>query len=224
MKRYSSVMAAIVFLLVISIKLEAVCPRPLVVILMGPPASGKGTQAAILTKEFGIPAISTGELLRENIRAQTALGLEAKSYIDQGKLVPDDKVLAMLFERIAEADAQKGYLLDGFPRTLEQAKAYEKHVGSSVVLLAINIDIPDNLLYERVIERAKIQNRSDDTPAILEERLKNYRMQTEPLLAYYEKENILYRVDGRKPVEKITTEMKAFIQAARQKEGLLCQK
>lgn len=222
MKRFLP-FCTIVFLVFFSISLEASCPRPFIIILMGPPASGKGTQAARLTKELSIPAISTGELLRENRRNKTALGLKAEEFIDKGALVPDDMVLAMLFERIAQNDTKKGYLLDGFPRTVGQAKAYESHVGSSMQILVINIDTPDNVLFERIKERAKVEQRSDDTPAILEERLKNYRTQTAPLIQYFQTKKMLYVVDGLQPVDLITQRIEEIIASEKSKELALCE-
>lgn len=222
MKRFLP-FCTVVFLFLFSITLEASCPRPFVIILMGPPASGKGTQAALLTKKLDIPAISTGDLLRENRRNKTALGLKAEEFIDKGALVPDDMVLAMLFDRIAQNDTKKGYLLDGFPRTVAQAKAYESHVGSSVQILVINIDTPDSVLFERIKERAKVEKRSDDTPAILEERLKNYRAQTAPLIQYFQTKKMLYVVDGLQPVDLIKQRIEEIIASEKRKELAHCE-
>jgi len=192
--------------------LEAINSRPLVIILLGAPASGKGTQAAFLKEKLQIPALSTGELLRENRNNKTKLGLEAEQYIDKGQLVPDEMILGMLFERLNEKDTQKGYILDGFPRTLGQAEAYSAKVGSSVELLVINIDAPDSLLFERIKGRAQKEQRSDDTPAILEERLKNYRLQTAPLVEYYRSQHLLYQINGAEDAAKISSQIMAIIQ------------
>jgi adenylate kinase len=174
-----------------------------VVLLLGAPASGKGTQAKFIAKKLDIPHISTGDLFRENIKNQTKLGIEAQTHIQKGQLVPDDLVLDMLFARIAEPDAKKGYLLDGFPRTVPQAQAYEKHVGNQVNLIAINIEVPDSILLERIAWRQKAEGRVDDTQEVAKERLKVYQDQTAPLIAFYESQGILHKVQGNMSVKDV---------------------
>src|SRR3989338_7936260 len=127
--------------------------KSLIVILMGPPGAGKGTHANSLSKELRLPHISTGDLFREYIRKQTPFGQKAKHFIDQGKLVPDDLVLDMLFERIGHSDCKNGYLLDGFPRTVAQAQAFEQRVGDVSELLALHFAVEDTVLVERITGR-----------------------------------------------------------------------
>jgi adenylate kinase len=210
MKQFFSALA-IVFMMLIAVPAIASSANPLVIILLGPPACGKGTQAKLLTKNLQIPHISTGDLLRENIKENTSLGKKAEGYMENGQLVPDSLILDMLFERIARPDAKKGYLLDGFPRTLLQAKAYEKQVADSVNLVVINLDVPDSVLLQRVEERRQTEGRSDDTQQIALERLKVYRSQTAPLIDYYEAQKVLYRIDGQESVESINKKIMALI-------------
>lgn len=185
--------------------------EPLVIILMGPPAAGKGTQAAVLSKKLLIPAISTGDLLRENLKKGTALGKEAQEYMNKGQLVPDALVLQMVFDRISQHDAQKGYLLDGFPRTINQAEAYETKVAGTVREIVINIDIPDDVAIARIVERSKEQNRADDTTEIAKERLKVYREQTAPLIGYFGKKMILHTVNGEESDQEVTKKIMAIV-------------
>ena len=194
-----------------------------VVILLGPPGSGKGTQAVRITKELGIPHISTGDLFRENIGKHTPLGQRAKEFMDAGKLVPDELVLEMLFDRVARPDCAKGYLLDGFPRTLPQAEAFEKQLDSHTKLIVIDLEVPDEIIVKRAEGRltckecANIHNRyfsppkhegicdkcggsliqrSDDKEEIVQERLRVYHSQTKPLVEYYTNKGLLHRFDG----------------------------
>jgi adenylate kinase len=182
-----------------------------VILLLGAPASGKGTQAKFIAKELNIPHISTGDLFRENIKNKTKLGLEAETTIQQGKLVSDTLVLDMLFARIAQPDAQKGYLLDGFPRTVPQAQAYEKHVGNKVTLIAINFEVPDAILLERIASRQKAEGRVDDTQEIAKERLKVYQEQTAPLIAFYKSQGILHTVQGNASVEDVQKQIMSIL-------------
>lgn len=185
--------------------------KPEVIILLGAPASGKGTQAKFITKELQIPQISTGDLFRENIKNSTPLGKAAQEYINKGQLVPDSLVLNMLFDRIEKPDAQKGYLLDGFPRTVAQAEAYEDKVKDSVNLIAINIDVPEDILYARIAERQKVEGRSDDTQEIASERLKIYKEQTLPLINYYKDKGIYHEVNGNQSILDVQDQIKKIL-------------
>jgi adenylate kinase len=206
-----------------------------VIILLGPPGSGKGTQAVRLTKELGIPHISTGDLFRENISKDTELGKRAKTYMNAGKLVPDELVLDMLFDRVSRPDCQNGYLLDGFPRTLPQAEAYGAKLGDNTVLTVIDLEVPDDVIVKRAEGRltckscgnihnryfsppakegvcdkcgGELIQRPDDQAEVVQERLRVYHEQTKPLVDYYEKKGVLKRLDGTKSPEEVFESLK----------------
>ena len=180
---------------------------PEVVILLGAPACGKGTQAVLLSKDRGLPHISTGDLFRENIERKTELGQKAKGFMDDGQLVPDSLVLDMLFDRIGKSDPSQGYILDGFPRTITQAEALENKLPKDARVIVLNFVVSD----ETIIKRALGRKRSDDTPAIIKERLKNYYAQTAPLIEFYTKKGLLKNIDGEKSCEEVSKELKKAI-------------
>lgn len=187
--------------------------KPTVVVLLGAPGSGKGTQAVKLAKKLNLPHISTGDILRENVKKQTDLGKEAKGFMDSGKLVPDTVVSQMLLARINEPDSKNGYILDGFPRTLSQANDLDKHLGDKVNVIVINLDVPDAKLLERINKRAseKADKRSDDDPQVAAQRLKVYHEQTEPVIGFYKKKGVLINIDGEeKPREVFKAIMSAY--------------
>lgn len=180
------------------------------ILFMGPPGAGKGTQAAIICEEYKIPQISTGDILRSAIKNETELGREAKSYIDAGKLVPDEVVIGIVKSRIQEPDTENGYLLDGFPRTLAQAEALKlmlKNMGQNLDH-AVNLAVPDEELIKRLLSRAEKEGRSDDTEPVIKERLKTYNDSTRPLIDYYGKEGILKEIGGVGSLEEITDRIK----------------
>lgn len=185
-------------------------PTPQVVIILGAPASGKGTQAVQLSKALGIPHISTGDLFRENIKQNTELGQKAKSFIDSGKLVPDDLVLDILFDRISKSDAAQGYVLDGFPRTIPQAVALEKKLPPNAKVTVLNLVVSDDTILKRALGR----QRSDDTPEIVQERLKNYYAQTAPLIEFYTKKGLLKNINGEKQPDEVFAELKKALPSA----------
>lgn len=152
-------------------------------VLLGPPGAGKGTQAALLSEHYGVPHISTGDLFRANIGQQTPLGIEAKRYLDAGDLVPSELTNKMVRERLAEPDAKDGFLLDGFPRSVAQAKALEgmlNDLGTSLdAVLSFQVD------EDVVVERMLARGRADDTEDVIRNRMRVYREETEPLLEYY---------------------------------------
>lgn len=182
-------------------------------LFMGPPGAGKGTQAQIICKEKNIPQISTGEILRAAIAKGTEMGLKAKSYMDAGGLVPDEVVIGIIKDRIREDDAQPGYILDGFPRTIEQADALKGILADmgQALDVAINIVVPDDELISRLLERARKDGRADDTEPVIKNRLKTYNEQTKPLIDYYQAEGVLAEVDGLGGLEEITDRIRAAL-------------
>ncbi len=180
--------------------------RPEIIILLGAPGSGKGTQAVKLSENLKLPHISTGDLFRENLKNNTELGKKAKTYMETGKLVPDEIVEQMLFDRVSKSDAAEGYILDGFPRNLAQAKAFEKELSKKKnVLTVVYIKVSDDELINRIVERGKKSavKRSDDTAEVAKKRLKVYHEETEPLVSYYEKKKNLITIDGAKKPDQV---------------------
>jgi adenylate kinase len=183
------------------------------VIFLGPPGSGKGTQAARLADILHIPHISTGDILRANVSRETPLGQQAKTYMDRGDLVPDQLVLDMVEERLKEPDAQKGWILDGFPRTVSQAQFVEEKLlnsdgnSSEGEVQAINLDVPDDVLVERLLARG----RQDDNEETIRRRLQVYREQTAPLIEFYSDRGQLHDVDGDRSMDEVTACLKKAI-------------
>jgi adenylate kinase len=175
-------------------------------IFMGPPGAGKGTQAQVVADRFGIPAISTGDIFRCNVSQGTELGVEAKRYMDAGEYVPDSVTNLMVRHRIDEPDAEKGFLLDGYPRTLAQVDELDgmiKHTGhrlDAVVVLTVD---PDELV-RRLTARAQSEGRSDDTEDVIRRRQEVYTEQTEPLIEVYRGRGLLHEVDGIGEVDEVT--------------------
>ncbi len=163
-------------------------------VLLGPPGAGKGTQAVILSKKLGVPHISTGDLFRANIGDGTPLGLEAKSYIDAGKLVPTDVTARMVKERLAEDDARDGFLLDGFPRTVEQAEILDGILTEAGVALdgVVNFQVSEDVVVDRMLARG----RADDNEETIRTRLQVYRSETAPLIEHYSDRIITIPAEG----------------------------
>ena len=184
-------------------------------ILLGPPGAGKGTQAKILVEAYGIPHLSTGDILRSAIAAKTPMGLAAKEIMDRGDLVPDEVVNGIISERLDAEDCKPGFILDGFPRTIAQAEALDQMLIDKGVKLDAVIEIKANAdeLVRRVIQRAKESGgaRADDNEEVLRKRLDVYQEQTAPLVAYYAEEGLLKTVDGMEPVDQVTAAIKAAI-------------
>ncbi len=184
-------------------------------IFMGPPGAGKGTQAKIVTTDYGIIQISTGDILRESIRTGKELGLKAKQFMDAGKLVPDEVVIGIVRDRIREKDAADGYLLDGFPRTTQQATALKEMMKAEGQKLnaAVNLDVPEAELISRLLSRAQKEGRADDTEPVIKNRLKTYMDQTLPLIEYYRNEGILKEVNGNGSLEDITERIRTALRS-----------
>lgn len=177
-------------------------------ILLGPPGAGKGTQAKILIDAYGIPQLSTGDILRSAIAAKTPMGLAAKEIMDRGDLVSDDIVNGIVSERLDQDDCQKGFILDGFPRTIAQADALSHMLDDKGMMLdaVIEITADADVLVARIAKRAKESGvaRGDDNEEVLRNRLAVYREQTAPLVDYYRDKGLLKTVDGMLPVDDVT--------------------
>ncbi|HSX03566.1 MAG TPA: adenylate kinase [Rhabdochlamydiaceae bacterium] len=211
---------------------------PLIIILLGPPGSGKGTQADLLKQHYRIPHISIGDILRDNVKNQTSLGKEAKEYMDQGKLVPDRLIIKMTFERIKDLDCKKGYVLDGFPRTMAQATAFRDHIGKNGRILVLSFKISDEAIIERLSKRVtcekcqtpyhlvfsppkkdltcdkcggKLIQREDDKEEVIKKRIDTYREQTAPLVDFYNNQRNLYLLDCNKPKEALYKEILVLV-------------
>jgi adenylate kinase len=184
-------------------------------ILLGPPGAGKGTQAKILIETYGIPQLSTGDILRAAIAAKTPMGLAAKEIMDRGDLVSDTVVNGIISERLDAEDCKAGFVLDGFPRTIAQAGALEDMLEDKGMKLdaVIEIKAKPDVLVERVIKRAKETGgaRADDNVEVLRKRLDVYMEQTAPLIAFYRDKGLLQSVDGMAPVEEVTAAIRAAI-------------
>jgi adenylate kinase len=218
-------------------------------ILLGPPGAGKGTQAERLVEDFGLPHISTGDILRAQVSEGTELGREAKRYMDAGELVPDDVIIGMITDRLTSGDARDGFLLDGFPRNEQQADALNDALDGldrrlTAVLL---IEVPDDDVVRRLAGRrvcvknpshiyhvdfdppkhegvcdqdgARLMQRDDDREEVIRRRLEVYHSQTEPLIAYYDRAGLLRRFDGRRTADEVHAHIRATVATVRLEEG-----
>ena len=205
---------------------------PVKIVLLGPPGAGKGTQAKSISNRYSIPHISTGDIFRKNISEGTPLGIEAKSYMDKGQLVPDEVTINMVKDRLTWEDCKNGYLLDGFPRTVAQAEALQEFLASRNESLdtALSIEVPSEFILERMTGRrvcpscgasyhvkfnppakagvcdvcgSDIVQRKDDTEETVSERLDVYERQTQPLIDFYNDKNLLSTVDGTKAINEV---------------------
>ncbi len=184
------------------------------IILMGPPGAGKGTQAKVIAERLSIPAVSTGDIFRQNVSHETELGLEAKRYLDAGDYVPDEVTNAMVRDRISEADAIDGFLLDGYPRTVSQVTELDAmlesagHSLDAVVVLTVDKDE----VVARLVKRAQDEGRSDDTEEVMRHRQEVYAEQTAPLIERYADRDLLVEVDGMGAVPDVTTRVFAALE------------
>ena len=180
--------------------------------LFGPAGSGKGTQAKFLRRELGVEHIATGEMLRHERSQGTELGQTVAAYLDAGKLVPDEVIVAMIRHRLGDPQADAGFVLDGFPRTVTQARALQQMLASleRPLDVAVVLDVPTEQLISRLALRARLEERGDDTPDVIAERLRIYRDQTEPVLEYLAQSVPVVRLDGAQPVEEVS---QALLQA-----------
>jgi adenylate kinase len=190
------------------------------IILLGPPGAGKGTQSERIVGRFGIPQLSTGDMLRAAVAAGTPVGLQAKSIMESGGLVPDAVVVGIVADRIEEADAKRGFILDGFPRTVEQAIALDRMLSDKGLSLStvVEFKVDEDALVGRIAKRAEETAargqpvRKDDTPEVFKTRLQAYRQQTAPLSAYYAKTGMLRTIDGMKPIDTVTDEVMSVLE------------
>jgi adenylate kinase len=175
-------------------------------IMMGPPGAGKGTQATFVAEHFGIPAISTGDIFRANVADGTPLGVEAKRYMDAGEYVPDEITNKMVRNRIDEPDADPGFLLDGYPRTLAQVEELDGMVEFTGHRLdaAVVLTVDAEEIVQRLLQRAEVEGRADDTEDVIRRRQEVYAEQTEPLIEVYRDRGILVEVDGMGEVDQVT--------------------
>jgi len=182
---------------------------PLNVLLLGPQGAGKGTQAKRIAAEYDIPHISSGEILRAEMQAGTALGLRVKDVYDRGDLVSDDLMIELIRSRLEQADTDNGFILDGFPRTTVQAEALDEMFGEigrnfSVVFA---LQIPDKVAFERLSLRAQLEGRADDTDEAIRRRLENYHRETEPLIEYYRVRGNLVTIHGERSESEVFAEV-----------------
>lgn len=205
-----------------------------VIILLGAPGAGKGTQAQVLKEITNFPHISTGDLFRENLKGNTPIGQKAKSYMEKGALVPDEVVFEMLFDRLNRDDCAKGYILDGFPRSKDQAKVLDEALKGKADILVLDIEVPDQMIIDRLVYRLTCEKcqtpyhakfmppkqsgicdrcggaliqRKDDTEEVIKNRLEVYHNQTEPLIEYYKEQGKLIIIDGTKAKDQITKDI-----------------
>ncbi len=212
----------------------------MILILLGAPGVGKGTQGALISKEYGIPQISTGDILRSEVKNETELGKKAKAYMEKGELVPDDIIIEMMEKRIKEDDCKNGFILDGFPRTVAQAEAFDKMLAKNGLELdkVILIDVPEEEIIDRLTGRricpncgavyhiknnppkvdevcdrcgSKLIQRDDDREDVVKKRLEVYKKSTMPLIDYYTKTSKLVRVDGTGEIEEIFSRIKKIL-------------
>ena len=178
------------------------------IILFGPPGCGKGTQATFISESLSIPHLSTGDMLRSAVSSGSEIGLKAKNIMESGGLVSDQIVLSIVEERIAKDDCKKGFILDGFPRTVNQAEKLDLLLSTNNKLdYVLRIKVDEEEIIKRLIDRA----REDDKPDIIKNRFKTYNLETQPLIPFYEERKILFNIDGMQEIEKVSEDIKKVI-------------
>jgi len=212
-----------------------------ILIFLGAPGSGKGTQAAKLAQRLSVPHISTGDLFRENIKEQTQLGRKAQEYMDKGNLVPDGLVLDMLFDRVGRPDCERGYILDGFPRRITQADAFQERLQPGEEMLALNLKVSDEEIIKRLTGRltcrscgavfhrdynppelegvcdscgGELYQRPDDSQEVVQQRLAVYKEETKPLIEYYQNEGALVTIEGERPQDEVFDQLVSAVEEA----------
>jgi adenylate kinase len=186
------------------------------IVFLGPPGSGKGTQAKLVAQRLSVPAVSTGDMLRAAVRAATPLGLKARAIMEAGDLVPDDVVAGLIRERVAQSDASEGFVLDGYPRTLAQAESLERLLAEAGAALdaVVNFVVPEAVVLKRLAHRS--DGRADDKPETVRERLRVYHDKTEPLVAFYKGRGVLVSVDVDGEMAEVTGRIERALQSVRQ--------
>lgn len=184
-------------------------------VLLGPPGAGKGTQATRLSEHFSIPAISTGDIFRSNVGGGTTLGRKAQEYMNAGALVPDELTNAMVRDRLAQDDVAAGFLLDGYPRNPDQAVELESMLADLDTSLdvVIELTVDADAVTERLLARADVEGRSDDSEPVIRKRLEVYATQTAPVAAYYEGSGLLVRVEGLGEIDEVTQRILAAVES-----------
>jgi adenylate kinase len=186
------------------------------VLILGPQGAGKGTQAKRISEEYGIPHIATGDILREAIAAGTELGRKVKPIYDSGALVPDDLMIEIIRERMAKDDTDGGFVLDGFPRTLAQAEALEpmlREIGKDLSLVFV-LQLPEEVAIDRMLKRAELEGRADDTPEAIRKRLDIYRRETEPLVEWYRIRSNVIPIHAERSVGEVFSEIEQALEQA----------
>jgi adenylate kinase len=183
------------------------------IVLLGPPGAGKGTQAVMIAESLGIPHVSTGDMLRAAVKAGTPIGKKAKAIMDAGELVSDEIVIGIAEERLSQADAKAGFLLDGFPRTLAQADALESMLGrlGSALDVCLALEVDTEAVVQRLLKRAEIEGRADDNEETIRERMRVYAEETAPLIDFYRRRNLLQTVSGMGTVEEVQERIRAAL-------------
>ena len=184
------------------------------ILLLGPQGSGKGTQADRLSAEYGIPHIASGDMLRAAIAAGTPLGLEVKPIYEAGELVPDETMVGLIRERLEEPDTTDGFVLDGFPRTIRQAEALDatlREIGQELTVV-FALQVPDEICIERLLGRAQIEGRPDDTPEAIRTRLEIYHRETKPVIEHYRTQGILVTIHGERTPNEVFAEIQAAVE------------